>query len=334
MWYNISSKEKGAFFMAYENYFKEPSTSMTIEEKIELAKSNIATAAALTKEMKTLQATKNATIETISDNIVCSSSSKETIKTEDKQVEELANKISLLDIDGLSLEEIMSELNKILGIYNNQLIINKIKLMLYKEYLIYNKMILTVDSEIELQEIQDMMNTITTKIDLLDEMEELDIEEDLTDEITGNNNLFFLLSDSGKVIALESLRKNVPRDYYSAFKELIIGLKEGKLKGTKKLRRHGYLELKNFKIRVTFDKLSNGNYIILDAFMKKVYTSVSYRNNLANKTSRYQQKREFYLAKHKDPEFLKEHEGYLAEVLTLLDNKTLEGDDLNETKAI
>lgn len=206
--------------------------------------------------------------------------------------------------------------------------------MLYKEYVIYSKMLLQTSTKSELAELQILINAITSKIELLDELEELEEEKELTEPITENNNLFFLLSDSGNVIALESLRKNVPREYYPVFKELLLGLKEGKAKGLKRLARYGYLELKNFKIRVIFDKLSTGNYIILDCFMKKVDTGVSYRNNLANRYNQYQNKKNLYLDQITNPEFIKKHESYLAEILTLLDSKTLEGESLYETRSI
>lgn len=215
-------------------------------------------------------------------------------------------------------------------------LINKLKLMLYKEYVIYSKMLLQASTKSELAELQILINAITSKIELLDELEELEEEKELTEPITENNNLFFLLSDSGNVIALESLRKNVPREYYPVFKEILLGLKEGKAKGLKRLAGYGHLELKvnGPGIRIIFDKLSDNNYIILDCFMKKVDTGVSYRNNLANRYNQYQSKKNLYLDQITNPEFIKKHESYLAEILTLLDSKTLEGESLYETRSI
>jgi len=237
----------------------------------------------------------------------------------------------LLDISGLSEEELITKIRNLIGDELNSITVNRIKLLLYKECIIYNRMLLGAESE-EASELRNMLSILRTKIEVLDELEELEEEQEISDDITSNNNIFFLLSDTGNVIALESLRKNVPRDYYPAFKELILGLKEAK--GLKKLRKYGYLELKDFKIRVIFDKLSNGNYIILDCFMKKVDTGVSYRNNLANRTRQYQRKIDYYLSNYSKQDFIERHEGYLAEILNLLDSKTLEGNGENEARAI
>lgn len=255
-------------------------------------------------------------------------------ESNDKEVKSLYDQISLLDINELSEEEIINKLKSILGTSLTINITNKIKLLLYKEFIIYNKMLLEATDDFEIEEIRTVLASIKTKIDLLDDLEELEDEQEVEESITANNNIFFLLSDNGNIVALESLRKHVPRDYYPAFKELIMALKEGKVKNIKRLTRYGILELKDFKIRVLFDRLKNGNYIIIDCFMKKVDTGVSYRNNLSNRASKYHDKKDFYLSEINKPEFIKKHEGYLAEVLNLLDSKVLEGVEENETRTI
>lgn len=322
--------------MSYKDYFHEPDISMTLAQKIELIKFNTNAAANLASQIKagggvTLQPTSNIIVPSLEQSEIKNNKSEE---SSDKEVEKLYNKISLLDITNLSEEEIINRIKSIMGNNPTSFLINKLKLMLYKEYVIYSKMLLQASTKSELAELQILINAITSKIELLDELEELEEEKELTEPITENNNLFFLLSDSGNVIALESLRKNVPREYYPVFKEILLGLKEGKAKGLKRLAGYGYLELKNFKIRVIFDKLSTGNYIILDCFMKKVDTGVSYRNNLANRYNQYQNKKNLYLDQITNPEFIKKHESYLAEILTLLDSKTLEGESLYETRSI
>lgn len=326
--------------MSYKDYFREPDISMTLAQKIELIKFNVNAAANLASQIKagggvTLQPTSNITVPSLEQSEIKNNKSEE---SSDKEVEKLYNKISLLDITNLSEEEIMNRIKSIIGNNPTSFLINKLKLMLYKEYVIYSKMLLQASTKSELAELQILINAITSKIELLDELEELEEEKELTEPITENNNLFFLLSDSGNVIALESLRKNVPREYYPVFKELLLSLKEGRTKKVKMLSQKGYLELKvkanGPGIRIIFDKLSDNNYVILDCFMKKFDTSILYRNTLINRSNQYQNKKNLYLGQITNLEFIKKHEGYLAEILTLLDSKTLEGESLYETRSI
>ncbi len=330
----ISPKFKGDFFMSYNDYFREAKEGASLEEKIEIIKNNNLQASNMRREIGawgggSLQVSKNQTNISIESNPVDKPSDEI-----DNNAKELYDEISLLELQGLSEEEILNRIRKILGKDANYTTISKIKLLLYKECIIYNRMILAATDPSEIADLREMLASIKLKIESLDELEELEDEQEVEEYITTNNNIFFLLSETGKIIALESLRKNIPRDYYPAFKELLLGLKAGKAKGLKRLKRHGYLELKDFKIRVTFDKLSNGNYIILDCFMKKVDTGISYRNNLANRTSQYQRKQKQFLADHTNEEFIKEHEGYFIEILSLLESKDLEGEEKNVARSI
>lgn len=321
--------------MSYEDYFKDIGQNLTLEEKIAIIKDNISSAAALTKEIKEHKKSNINNSENTPKNYVevISSTNVDSFGSLDQEFKNLYNKISMLDISELKDEEISSKLKKLLGDNTSFINISRIKLLLYKEGIIYSKMLLDAKSKEEISELQNLIASLKTKIEFLDEEEELEEEETLEDD-NKENNIFFLLSNKDNIIALESLRKNVPKDYYQAFKKLIIGLKTGKLKGMKRLHRQGYFELKDFKIRIIFDKLSDGNYIILDAFMKKFDTSLFYRNILAGRRREYEAKKEMYLSKHTNPEFIKEHEGYLAELIALLDSKTLEEGDRNEARTI
>lgn len=317
--------------MPYEDYFKSCKPNSPLEEKIAIIKQNNKKAFNMEKEIASwskepIQITE---IKEISPKSAKAPILKIEIADDTKNI---YNKISLLEINDLTEEEILSKLKEIIGQFS-YIVINQIKLLLYKEGIIYKRMILDSSNEEEIKELNKAIAAIQLKIELLDELEELEEEQEVEEAITNNNNLFFLLSDTGKVIALESLRKNVPREYYSAFKELLLGLKVGNAKNLKRLRRYNFLQVKDFKIRIIFEKLSNGNYVILDCFMKKVDTGISYRNNLANRLKEYQKNKDNFLNKYLDEDFIKEHESYLAEILNILDNKTLEG-VANETRII
>lgn len=324
--------------MSYNNYFAEINPDLSLDEKITMIKGNVETASRLRSEIRALS-TPAAVCLNKTELQTLSNPNTNKVEKEGSKLKALCDQISLLDISNLTEEEIISKLRAILGNDINIITIEKIKLMLYKELIIYNKMILTTEDKIELKELQESIETIRTIITLLDEIE-LEEEEEVSEIVTeNNNNIFFLLSDTGKIIALESLRKNIPKEYYTVIKQMINNLKTGKARDIKKLVDIEFFELRvknhGAGIRLLFDKLSNGNYIIIDCFMKKVEgVGLSIRNTLDNRNNQYKNKKEYYLNRINNPDFIKEHEGYLAEVLSLLDSKELEGDELNNGRTI
>lgn len=326
----IKARKRKGFFMIYNSYFKDADDNATLEEKIELIKQNNKSASLLRNE---INARGGGVVLDISSPTSSTQNSARNEANKRECLEEdfihLYNQISLLDLNDFTGEDTFYQLRKMLGNVD-PFIIDEIKLMLYKESILYGKMLLNSTDFGEIQELERSIKSITAKLELFDELEEEKEEEDIPLESTQNNNLFFLESASGKVIALESLRKNIPCEYYPVFKELLLGLKEGKLSGIKKLHRLDFLQIKDFKVRIIFDKLSNGNYIILDCFIKKVYSNSSYRNNLINRKKEYQKRKSYYFANYPKPEFILEHQSYLAEILSLLDSRTLEGRDFRD----
>lgn len=314
--------------MQYSDYFKEPNQESTLEEKIEIIRQNLMIALELKNKLNSIKQRRILFNKSTNDEVKVNSDVLQTYYEEDKDlvVRKLYNSISLLNIENLCEEEIISRMENVLKENkSNDAIISKIKLMLYKEYLLCNRMMFeTLDKE-ELKEMKNLLKSLIIKINLLDEIEEDLAEEDIEELSKQNNNLFFLLSSNGNIVALESLRKNVPEEYYQSFKQLLFDLKFGNLKRRKRMRGKSYSEIKDYKIRITFDKLSEGNYLIIDAFVKKYDTSVYYRQILSLRNSQYLACRDYYLSRMSEEDFISEHELYFDEVVNMLDSKTKGG---------
>ena len=93
------------------------------------------------------------------------------------------------------------------------------------------------------------------------------------------NQLMYLLSDKGNCYALKDI-DSIPIDYYSSFANLLLSIKNGTFKNLKTFkaneRLNGLLEVKEFKTRIIFRRLTNNCYIILGMFMKKTDKDMGY----------------------------------------------------------
>ena len=181
-------------------------------------------------------------------------------------------------------------------------------------------MLILASTQEEQEEIRIQIADLRRKQNLLEYTRE---EEAVKESSTKENNLYFLTSSLGNIYFLESLRKNVPQDYYQSFKDLLLSIKNGTFKGLKKLTDIPYFEVKDFKIRITFDHLEGNNFIILDAFMKKTDTSLQINNSMINRKKQITESKEQIKKSLNDPEFQALHYGYYQDILTFLDEKNI-----------
>ncbi len=317
--------------MAFNDYFQSSTPDLSFEEKLHLFKSNSLKAMELRSQINNSQGNKLVRVQTLPNE-------DKTIKENTTKpleispfIKEIYDRISLLNINSLEEYEILEKIKEVFSSNLNSITINRIKLLLYKDYILYSKMLLSIDNEKDALKLQKLISDILIKIEALDEIEELENEEDYEEE--SPKKLFFLLSESGKVIALESLRKDIPTEYYEDYKKLILALKQGYAKGVKKLVKKSYSELRIRRpgLRLLFSKLDNDSYLIIDVFVKKINSGdYLYNNQLNNLNNQHLRAKDTYKARCGEEDFIKEHEGYLSEILTLLTSENLEGEiDVN-----
>ena len=317
--------------MSYNDYFQSSTPNLSFEEKIALFKSNSFKAIELRSQINNSQSNKLARVQALpNEDKTIKEDTTKPIETS-PFIKEIYDRISILNINSLEEYEILEKIKAIFSGNLNSITINKIKLLLYKDYILYSKMLLSVENEKDALKLQNLISDILIKIEALDEIEELENEEDYEEE--SPKKLFFLLSESGKVIALESLRKDIPTEYYEDYKKLILALKQGYAKGVKKLVKKSYSELRIRRpgLRLLFSKLDNDSYLIIDVFVKKIDSGdYLYNNQLNNLNNQHLRAKDTYKARCGEEDFIKEHEGYLSEILTLLTSENLEGEkDVN-----
>ncbi len=286
--------------------------NINLEEKIALLKQNGEKAAELRKEIQQIQTNSlPIKVEEISSSFT--SVSNDDIQGKDESLQSIYFKICFLE--NLDREELIVKMREILKDNFSLSKINQLKIMLYQDIVEYANLALGEQNNIP--DVKKSILDLRLKLELLDEMEE---KEEIAQISGENNQLFFLESTMGNVVVLESIRKNIPLEYYDSFKELFDSILNGTFKGFKILK-GGLYEVKDFKIRVLFGILEKGKYLILDAFMKKEDTSEYYKSLINNRLAQYIKVKQYYLEHINEDTFIAQHDEYLKSVLTLLDRK-------------
>ena len=303
--------------MKYELFFKPYDANASIKDKIKTIKENNDNSKALANEISALS--KRCDVITHADEV---HSFNEPVSTgqldeEDKELEDIYNRISIINTADKEDEIVLDLFSRIIKTDNLRFkyLIDKLKIKLYSEISFYTSILAENLTKETYEEVRETILEIKNKIDLLDE---LDKEEEIIKTTSSSNNLVFLLSETGNMAVYDTLKKEIPREYYPAFKELLEGIKTGNMKNLKYLSKQKYYEVKDFKIRITFDRLTSDTYIILDAFMKKEDTSRYYRSRLSNKAKLYE--RDAFLSKISSPSFIEEGNDNYNAIISLLSN--------------
>ncbi|MDE5538916.1 MAG: hypothetical protein K2J20_00315 [Bacilli bacterium] len=245
----------------------------------------------------------------------------------DAECEELYHKISTLNIASLEAEEVEALLSEILPSDNlrYKILLDKIILMLYGDIVQYNRMFLACAEPLEREEITKESQMTKLKMDVLSGMKKV---KEIIDEAHPNNNIFFLQQELGNVLALTSVSKIIPQDYHARIANLILPVKDGVFMRIKSLVAP-FFEIRVGDIRVFMDKLSDGNYIILDVFLKKDYSSLGYKSYLNNLSNLYLRQRSFYLTSMSDPGFVSKHNEIFGDMMDLLQGKAIKAGGRN-----
>lgn len=139
-------------------------------------------------------------------------------------------------------------------------------------------------------------------------------------EIETSNKLIFQENGDRIISAL----KDIDREYYDSFKELLLSIKNGNFKRNRRFVNNnninGIYEVKNFKTRILYDRIDTNTYVIIDAFVKKCDIDSRYRNRIQNSIQAYRKEEAILREKVKDANFLSKQKDIEEEVFELLDN--------------
>lgn len=291
--------------------FVEIPENVSLEDKIAMLKQNNLVASEIRGEM------------IISKKIITpifrgeyekNSSVNTTLKGKDIKVDKVYNEIALLPSD--NCDELLNSMREILlGLDNYTELFDELKVRLYEEIVLYAN--LAFKDREAIKDIREIIDSLRLKLSLLDSIEEQKEKSEISLE---NNKLLFLETNALNIVLLESIRKNIPIEYYKKFKSLLESIANGSFKNFKRLR-NGLYEVKLLEVRILFGILKKGHYLILDAFMKKEDTSAYYKSLISNRLNQYLKFKSYYLQGLDNEEFLLKHEEYLANIMDLLNLK-------------
>lgn len=154
------------------------------------------------------------------------------------------------------------------------------------------------------------------------------------------NKIILVPLSSGRIRIIEELN-SIPVEFYDRFLELINSIIDGTFKGVKNFRSNGNLarvyEVKLFKVRLVFARITPDSYALITAFLKKDDSNKFYRETLNRKVADYKKIAEKLREKVlNDEEFRKNNDFYVQQLFDLLsnNNEMIEGDCYDKRKSL
>lgn len=310
-------------------HFRNPKEAAELEEVI---RANIQTAHYLRKELKVLEeASQNLLVNNVN-NLV----RQEKIEREEqflRQPEEeeysyyYCNLIKAL-FNSTNCEDRVQVVIANLPVVENknyQNIINRIKLEIIKE--IYELEGLKFD-ETDLEFINEIEKEQQSKKNIMELIEcatTLNNSNKISQDIAISNKLIFLRTEFGSVYLERDLCGN--EEYFESFQELLISIENGTFKNVKQFdgnsNLRGISEVKGFKTRILFERLTEDTYVILGAFIKKSDKAKDYINRLVNRIDYYRTVKSSIGLELSNPEYLVENELLRDSIINGLNSKQL-----------
>lgn len=153
-----------------------------------------------------------------------------------------------------------------------------------------------------------------------------------TPAVSQENRLIFVPTATGKILALEEVKKL--SDYREDIYKLFQTIKKGTFRNLKRFggynsKTAGISEVRDIggELRIVFDQIGPDAYAIITVFQKKEEKSSNYFEQLERKIANYRNMRPILVANLEDKEFKKENEEY-EQILwnILLNDKKQEGE--------
>ena len=299
----------------------------TEEEIIELLNHNMKVAKIRQEEIRSLEnATKpeekeQTTIELFKEESSIISEIEE--ESSQKDFEEEVN-YYLEDLRSLKQDELKEKFYEVLPVsknYNYKKIILRLIAEMYRDIKEINEIIIESQnlSETEQKEYEGEKAAIEERIQYLKEA--LCEKKEILETKQHENTLIFVPTSSGNIRVIEEL-KSISSEYYDAFLNLFKSIKDGSFKNIKRFTNHetlrGTLEVKDFRIRIVFSRLSKNCYAIITAFIKKCDNDNGYRKPIEYKVAEYKSIQEKLKKNLETSEFMELQKEYEIELFKML----------------
>ncbi len=185
-------------------------------------------------------------------------------------------------------------------------------------------------------EFRDELTLETKKITLINKLL-LPVKESEESETLKENKLIFVPTTGGNVRVLEEL-SSMPTEYYERFKGLFQSIKDGTFKNAKRFASNselqGLCEVKDFKTRVIFVRLSDDCYAVISAFIKKSDNDKGYRIGVEKKYTDFLNVKDKLIANLDSEEFMEFNAFLEAELFNMFSQEELVATSSVEKKKI
>ncbi len=265
--------------------------------------------------------------------------SNEKIVEKEEKVECVSNKAKTQEIAQvdeafeLAIKEYLKELNKLTldNIDEKILTILPDKSNYEFERIIYRLQLEVLKSINELEEFMEEASLTDDDRDAFDLEKDLEekklaylknalVNEEEKDEKV-ENTLIFVPTTGGNIRVLNELEK-MPMEYYEAFLDLLLSIKDGTFKNSRHFINNanlsGIREVKGFQTRILYERLAKNKYAIITAFIKKTNVDRGYLESIYQKTKDYFSVKENIKALLDNEEFLQMNKEYEEEIYNLL----------------
>lgn len=314
--------------------FKELDQNMSLIEMKRILEENSRTATSLKKRIETLDANakKSASFDIDYDLDVKSDDMSDDIddEVEDEEEEFYYYFSNIKDAlkECKNIEEVKQAIYDNLPLTENKNycnIVRRIILELVREKKEYIKNFEGEDPSV-LEEVKQELDQLDFYINVVRNHRKIEKEEFNTKQSV-SNNIVFLTTMSGNIYAEQDLA-SIDSEFYPGFKELIQSIENGTFKNVKRFSAShnsfkSISEVKDFKIRVVFDRIGKNTYIILDIFVKKNQAAMGYQDQVSHRLDYYKRNEEYFKALFSTPESIESHKEVLANIYKGLDEKNI-----------
>ncbi len=205
------------------------------------------------------------------------------------------------------MEEQIKEILPTQKNYHYQKIDLRIQAELLKIIKEINELIMAEEDSMTIEDLQEFKEEIKenqAKIKIISKLQKI---TNIQEQTVERNHLIFVPTENGNIRLLEELKK-IDSTYYEGFKGLLESIKDGSFKNVKRFERvnrkmSGVSEVKDFKIRVVFDRIGPHDYAIISAFVKKSDMDKSYAETLQEKIYYYRRQANKLKQQLNDDEF-------------------------------
>lgn len=245
------------------------------------------------------------------------------VEEEDDFLEELDYYISeFKNLDWKNIESGLDDVLPTRSNYNYESIVLRLIMEVAKDIKDINE-IITEEADTlskdELKEYKEEIISLNKAINVL--RDKLKEEVNTNESVVKENKLVFLPTSLGNIRVFDEI-KDIPQEYYSGFLGLFNSIKDGSFKNIRRFESNnkltGLIEVKDFKIRVAFQRLSKDTYLIVSMFMKKSQRDKGYRKALETRYAECKTMLDDIRKNIEDEDFMQLQKGYEEELFRLL----------------